>query len=141
MQIRDDIRQMLASEFSFAVSKMEELPHLPMFGELLFYYSAFFGAINRAVNLEWNRELVLLHFIMQFSHAEMNAIVERRQLHFLDEMLPQHLTDVCKQIAQIFSTNTMTPDNLYPLIARITELSYSTTGNGRYNLRKGNLVL
>ena len=141
MKIRDDIRLVLADEFEFALSKMRELPSLPDFGQVLFYYSAFAGALNRALNLQWNRDLALLHFVMQFSYNEINIAVDLGRLHLIDDTLHQHLLEVCKNISQLFRDDLVTPETLYPLVARITELSYSTTGNGRYNLQKGNLVL
>lgn len=139
MAIRDDIRILLADEFEFALKKMRGLSH--DLGQMLFYYSAFAGALNRALNLQWNRDLALLHFVMQFSHNEINVVVDLGRLPPMDDKLPQHLLEVCETISRLFRNDAVTPENLYPPIARLTELSYSTTGNGRYNLQKGNLVL
>ena len=139
MELRDDIRQTLATEFNFAVGKMEQSQQAHL--ELLYYYSAFFGAINRALNLEWNRELVLCHLVMNSSYKDMQVAVEQKILNFVPPALPEILTNVCKEIARLFDTNTMTTENLYPLLARIAELSYATTGNGYYNIMKGNLRL
>lgn len=141
MKIRDDIRLMLADEFEFALSKMRELPSLPDFGQMLFYYSAFAGALNRALNMQWHRDLALLHFVIQFSYNEINSIVGRGGLNLIDDRLHQRLLVVCETIGKHFQDDTVTPETLYPLVARLTELSYSTTGNGQYNMQKGNLVL
>lgn len=139
MELRDDIRQTLAAEFNFAVGKMEQSQQASF--DLLYYYSAFFGAIQRALNLEWNRELALCHMIMNSSYKEMQAAVEQQMINFVPPTLPENLTNSCKEIARLFDTNTMTPENLYPLLAKIAELSYATTGNGHYNIMKGNLRL
>ncbi|MCY3954719.1 MAG: hypothetical protein OXF47_01835 [Nitrospira sp.] len=139
MELREDIRETLASEFNFAVGKMEQSQQEAL--ELLYYYSAFFGAVHRALNVEWNRELALCHLVMNSSYKEMQIAVEQRILNFVPPNMPEILTNACKEIARLFETNTITTENLYPLLAKIAELSYATTGNGHYNVMKGNLKL
>ena len=137
MELRDDIRQTLAKEFQFAVSKMEQTQE--SFADFLYYYSAIYGAVNRAFNVTWDRELSLLYMVTHYSYREMHGLLDVGRHKWLPPEVPGQLTNACKELTQLFVENTLTRENLYPLLARISELSYATTGNGFYNLDKGNL--
>lgn len=137
MELRDDIRQTLAEEFQFAVSNMEKSQE--SFADFLYYYSAFYGALTRALNLKWDRELSLLYMVTHYSYIEMHGLIDTGRHKWLPPEVPGHLTNACKEIAQLFVENTLTREKLHPLLAKISELSYATTGNGFYNLAKGNL--
>ena len=139
MELRDDIRHTLAKEFEFAVSKMEQSQG--SFADFLYYYSAFYGALNRAFNLTWDRELSLLYMVTHYSYREMHGLIDVGRHKWLPPEVPGHLTSACKELARLFAENTLTRENLYPVLARISEVSYATTGNGFYNLDKGNLRL
>lgn len=142
MQLREDIRQTLAGEFTFAADQMYGAGEVL---ELTYYYSAFYGAIQRALNLEWNRDLALLHSVFQHSHREINELAEAmargQRIWSIPQNLAEELTKACGELARLFVTNNLDMANIYPILARLAELSYSTTGNGRYNFARGNLKL
>lgn len=142
MQLRDDIQQTLASEFSFASDMMDKAGDLV---EMLYYYSAFYGAVFRAINLEWNGELALLHLLLQSSHREINQLAEGlvrgQKLFATPPELPKELVKSCTELADMFEAGKTDTDTLYPIFVRIAELSYASTGNGRYNWVRGNLKL
>lgn len=142
MQLRDDIRQTLATEFAFASSKMDASGDLL---EMLYYYSALYGAANRALNLEWNRELALVHATLQYTYQEMNALAEGlsrgQKLFSPPDELPKELPKSCTELAELFKSGQTDMAHIYPILGRLAELAYATTGNGRYNYAKGNLKL
>ena len=142
MQLRDDIRQTLAVEFTFAANQMNKAADIL---ELVYFYSAFYGAVNRALNLEWDSELALLHAVLLHSHQEIdqlaNGLSRGQRFYGTPDNLPEELTRACRELANRFTANALDMEKIYPILARLAELSYSTTGNGRYNFARGNLKL
>lgn len=140
MQLREDIRQTLAGEFSFAAQRMADVPDLQT---KLFYFSAFYGALNRALNMEWSDELALVYLVLNSAHQQINSMVMAaatgQRLVGLSKEFPQALTNTCTEIAAMFAADRTDMTTLYPLLSRIAELSYATTGNGRYIYLKGNI--
>jgi len=138
MQVREDIRQTLASEFSFAGQQMADAPDLRA---KLFFFSAFYGAVNRALNLEWSDELALMHLVLHAAHQQLNAMMagatQGQPAIGIPAELPKALAQTCAEIATMFAAGKTDATILYPLLARIAELAYATTGNGRYMYLKG----
>ena len=142
MQLREDIRQTLADEFSFASDQMDKAGDLQ---EMLYYYSAFYGAAFRALNLEWDRELALVHLVLQSSHRDLTQLTAGlsggQRLFAIPPEITKELTKSCTELAYLFGSGQTDMATMSPLLARIAEISYASTGNGRYNYVRGNLKL
>ena len=140
MQLREDIHQTLASEFVFAAQQMDDAAS---FKTKLFFFSAFYGALNRALNLTWSDELALMHLVMSSAHQQITSMVTAatagQELVGVSEDFSEALTHTCTEIATIFVADQIDIATLYPLLARIAKLAYATTGNGRYLYLKGHL--
>lgn len=132
-----ELRQRLAKEYRYAATKMQEVaPERKMF-----YFSVLFGEAQRTLNIEWDRDLVLLHNVTQYSYNQINA-----QMPFLGTTLPvkvstiyEKLTEATSDIATCFEKeeNETSKEEFYQILGRIAEIAYVTVGNGSYLYEKG----
>ncbi|MBI2917455.1 MAG: hypothetical protein HYY01_05615 [Chloroflexi bacterium] len=136
-----DLQQRLASEFRFAADKVAEAPNLPA---KLYFFSALFGETNRIMNQSWNAELALLHMVLLSAHREINgrltgAAADLNRAVGLPERLPEALTEISRNLADLFEEETIGVPELHTLLARVAELGYTCTGNGQYLYLKGQI--
>lgn len=136
MQLPKAIQQRLAKEFSFAAAKMSEAPDL---SRKLYFFSVFFGEANRAMNQSWRAELALLDMVAQATYMTIQAQMMAPVPVELPRRLPDELTIAAQGLASLFEEPEINSDNLCTLLARIAELSYVSTGNGRFLFLKGDI--
>jgi len=142
MQLPADIRQTLANEFRFATQQMADAPN---FQAQLYLFSALYGAAFRALNLAWSDELALMHLVLRSAHQEIVPLAEGlgmgQRVFGVPPEIPQALTQVCTELATALEADRTDAATLYPLLARVAEISYATTGNGRYIYLKGQITI
>jgi hypothetical protein len=137
--MRKEYRQRLAKEYRYAVTKMQEAQP----ARKLFYFSVFFGEALRVLNLEWNRDLVLIYTVTQHAHTQINATI---QAPGLGQVLPIDWTKVFEKLTQIAddlaayyekAENDDNREEMYQTLGRLAEIAYMVSGNGSYLYEKG----
>ena len=142
MQLSKDLHDRLAAEFRFAADKMGESED-PR--RKLYFFSAFYGEIGRILNWTWDRDLALMHMVLQNTYQQIHA---RTQLSAtgadrairLSGVFYEALTMAANDLAEYVEKEDGDQD-LRQLLGRFSELSYFTTGNGQYLFEKGVLRL
>jgi hypothetical protein len=138
------IREEIAAEFRFAADKMVEAPDLATKSYL---YSAFFGEINRVLNRSWNRELALVHSVLQTSQQTIkgridSAIVGGNVGLGLPAGFPEAWDKLADDFAKLFEgSDPIEEKRLLAVLSRASELAYTVTGNGYYVYLKGAIHL
>ncbi len=138
-----EVHQRIASEFRFAASKMAEAPDL---STKTYYFSAFYGELQRALNYDWSDELSLVHMILQTSHQTIKGRIDLAIAGVepglgLPSEFAQAYTRFASDMASLFERPEIDEAALYRLLARAAALNYSVTGNGYYLYLKGVLSL
>lgn len=135
--MREDVRKHIAEEAKYAVTKMQEVKETK---RKLFYFSVFFGEAQRLLNLEWSTELVLIHTITQHVYGELNAA----QMNLADQTISLNWTVILNRLSEISSElvaylnkKERDTNELYNILGRFAEISYSVSGNGSYLLERG----
>ena len=140
--MREELRLRLAAECRYAVTKMREAPDV---SKKMFYFSAFFGEAQRLLNLEWDRNVVLIFIVTQQAYTQINT-----QLPFLGSVLPIKLETVFEELTKNAEGLTAYlekdpkragEDELCQILARFAEITYATQGNGSYLYERGKLKL
>ena len=135
MKISEAIRQSIIEDFDFALSKMKATEDK---GELLFYFSAFYGAVNRALNFEYDQDLVFAHLVLKNTHETMfgryKAITVGND-HNVPLFEDQFLSLV--KLSTDFRDKIASSKSADAVLKKMAVLSYSTTGNGYYLFSKG----
>ena len=138
--MREELRQRLANEYSYAVTKMRETPQAI---QKLFYFSVLFGEAQRILNLEWSSELALIHLVTRYVHTQVNNTL---QTPGLAQTLPVDWTAVINKLIQVSSDlatyfeksgNKGNKEELCRILEGFAEVEYAVSGNGSYLYEKG----
>lgn len=137
MRLPPDVQERLATEYRFVATKMRE-ENDPF--RKVYFFSALFTEISRILNWYWDRDLVLLHWVLQGTHANLSARVQPtsagRNLA-LATLLLEPLTQVAEGLATHMARGGKDDNRLYELIGRVAEIGYLSTQHGGYVMEKG----
>jgi len=136
MHVPEPIRKRLHSEFVFAADSMAATLDLP---EKLYFFTALFAEVNRAMNQHWDAELALIHLVLSGAHRDMLGRVS--QASPVPRELPGAITRVAGDLAQLFESPRQDTAKIHELLARVAEIAYTATGNGYYLYLKGTVRL
>jgi hypothetical protein len=138
-RLPEALRARLAKEFRFAATKMVDAPDL---AAKLYFFSAFFGELNRAFNQLWSPELGLAHSVLKDMHQQ---ITGRLSMLIpgtgIPPELPGALDRIADELATLFGSKQIDDAQLCQILARAAELGYVATGNGYYLYLKGQIKL
>ena len=132
MQLSRNLDEYLVSELRTVAIKMRQDEQNAR--TALFWYSAAYGAALRALNIEYQRELVLLHLVLNSTHSEINA-----RLHAQDQVVsvPADLFGNLADLVETLANRIQANESYVDVLESIAALSYTTTGNGFYLSQTG----
>lgn len=135
MKISDAIRENIIADFDFALSKMKATEDK---GQILFFFSAFYGAVSRALNFEYDQDLVFAHLILKATHETLMGRFKALStgqdvtVPLFEEQFAM-LINLSKEFRDKIASN----KSADAVLKKMSVLSYSTTGNGYYLFCKG----
>jgi hypothetical protein len=141
--MRIELEQRIANEYRYASKKMQETTS-PQ--KKLFYFSVLFGEAQRVLNIEWDRDLVLVFSVSNFVFTQVSASIQGPQM----ALLPINWGLICEKLTQAtldLATYYEKPDQkrskneLVQILGRLSEIAYAVSGNGSYLLEKGAMSL
>jgi len=136
MNLSKDMNKRLVTEIRNAVKQMAATKNAT---EKAYYFSAVHGMANRIMNLEFDPELVFVHFVMNGTHvALLQALVQSSQGQSMTT-LPPKLFDGLQDALSLLADSIESGERTYSILERIANLAYSTSGNGYYMFLKGML--
>ncbi|MDO8749819.1 MAG: hypothetical protein Q7K03_01560 [Dehalococcoidia bacterium] len=142
MQLPKELHARVANEFRFVADRMRDTKD--PFGKV-FLLSAFYGEAGRILNQHWDKDLALIHLVIQQVQQQINArlqlIVSGGERNVkLDNAYFDALTQAADALAS-YVEHDGNESELCGIVGRFAELSYITTGNGYYLLGKGQIRL
>ena len=133
------LQKRLADEFRFAADNMAATPDL---ATKLYFFSAFYGELNRALNQSWAPELALSHLVLKEVHQQVNGRISVPAAGTgIPKGFPEALDQVASLLADLFGTKQIDDAQLQQVLARAAELGYAVTGNGYYLYLKGQIKI
>jgi transaldolase len=109
--------------------------------EKMFFFSAIFGMANRIMNLEYDPELAFLHHVTLAAYSTINTnlavMAQGQTVITLPPNVFDKLQDTLNNLAKYIEEGKQT----YPVLEVISNLAYSTSGNGYYLFLKGVLTI
>ena len=136
------IHENLRDEFKFAASKVAEATTV---SAKAFYFSAFFGQTGRQLNMHWDADLALLWSVVQHASNAINGRLATASGEYPTAGFPEGfleaIDEVSTELAGAFEGDEIDVPRLYAALARTSELTYLTTGNGIYLYEKGFIKL
>ena len=139
MNISENGKKELISEISFVLKNMKNTKNT---SEKMFFFSAVYAMAQRIMNFEYDSELLFLYQVLQLAYQTINARVTTIQSGAevavnIPENLFTNLENYLQELSEVIEDNKST----CPVLQKIINLSYVTTGNGYYLYLKGMLKL
>jgi len=131
--------RLFIDELNFVLQNMRTTDK-PM--EKLYFFSAIYSVANRIFNIEFHSELVFIHNIFQAAYNQINAnLTQVLQGQGIAIGIPSDVFVGLEVATEELITRISNNQEIYPVLQKISELAYSTTGNGRYLHFKGVLTI
>lgn len=133
MQLPDDLRTRLASQYEYAATHMRDAED-PR--QKLWFYTVFYGESTRVMNMHWDAQLALIHGITQLTFGvidqRITALAKGQEPNIsLPANFMDALTDAADDLTAYVRDNG-SDEELLRILSRLYELSYVSTGNGFY---------
>lgn len=139
MTITEEHRKAISDEFKAVSNLMRQEQDVL---RKTFYFSGAHAVIQRVLNLEFEPSLILLHTVLQGVYTALNirlqAIMQgQERIIEIPDVALSRLADYLEELGDSIRQN---KDIIQPLM-KISQVGYSTTGNGYYLYKKGVLKL
>lgn len=138
MIISEENKERIVEEIRFIIEKMKSSADM---NENLYYLSGIHTIINRIFNIEFDRHLVFIHFVLLNSYGIIrNAVEIARQGKpplVINSKFFSKLIDLLEDLANTIKEDKTT----FEVLEKISILTYTITGNGFFLQEKGiNLI-
>ena len=140
MEIQQQLREYIANEFHHVSKGINDT--IGDMSAMVYNFSACHSAISRALNIEFDVDLVLLHTVFNgcysliANRATMISQNAERPVPFLPQV-PEKLAGIVEEFAVRFHENR----DVLDLLPSLTTLCYVTTGNGYFLYQTGRLKI
>jgi len=107
----------------------------------MFFFSAVFGIVNRIMNIECDPELVFVHQVINAAYNTINTNLIMATQGQSTPTIPPPVFDKLQEVLEDLAICIEEGKKTYPILQRISNLAYSTSGNGYYLFLKGLLKI
>ncbi len=139
MELSNQFKDLIVKEINFAVKNIDNSDD-PL--EKLYYFSAIHGVINRVLNIEYHSDLVVAFIILQTTSETLKMTFQGLRQ---GDTSPLRITDVhfnkLSSLSKKLSTRIKKDEDFTDILNEFVILTYSTTGNGHYLMKKGFLKI
>lgn len=135
MNLSDNMRKLLTEEIDFIVKRMKESKDP---ARKLYFFSAVHGMAFRIMNIEFDPELAFIQYVINAAYNTINGrlgMISAGQGRGIG--IPEKLFDSLEIALEEMLAKIERGETTYPVLERISNLAYSTTGNGYYLYLKG----
>jgi hypothetical protein len=138
MNLKETLTERIIEEIDFAIKSIEEQTENPF--KQLYFFSIPPGAFVRAANFEYDRTWIFAHFVLQSAYQTVqqrfDQIAKQADRHTdLDGTLMESLNAELVKLRD----HMVNGEEFTPVLERISEIAYSTTGNGNYQKARGRI--
>ena len=134
MKLKAEHKKAVMEELEYAARMMREVQTLD---EKLFYFSSTYGVLSKVFNTEFNSQLVFMHLVLTTSHATILARIQAMRAGDNTIMLKEDFFEKLANTVDELINQIKSGKDVYNVLEKIAVLTYTTTGNGYYLLRKG----
>jgi len=139
MNLSKDMSKLFIDELNFVLQNMKATDKSM---EKMYFFSGIFAVANRIFNIEFHPELVFIHNVVKAAHDEIQAnSTNPFQQGRLAFGIPEDIFDRLEATIEEMITRISSDQDICSSLQKISNLAYSTTGNGRYLKFKGMLTI
>jgi len=135
MKLSTANKKKLIEEIEFALNSMKaaEDPETK-----LYYFSAVYGVMPRIFNIEYDPNLVFIHFVVNATYNNINSRLKNpEKVVKIPDDLFEKLENTTNELLNTLKQN----KNLYEVLKKFILLAYVTSGNGYYLYQRGLLKI
>lgn len=135
MKISKVNKKSLIDEISFVIEKMKETEEPKT---KLYYFSAVYGIMPRIFNLEFDSDLLCIHFVVSSCYNHLNS-----RLNNPDKViqLPDEIFTKLEETTQELLVAIDKEEDFYEVLKKFTLIGYIAGGNGYYLYQKGQIKI
>ncbi len=134
MNLTEDMQRVFIDEVRTALKHMKQVA-TPQ--EKLFFLSAVYGAAFRIMNIQYDSELAFINHVVSAVYNMMNANLASIKQGQGVNTFPKDVFDKLENALEELVVKIEKGEKTYPVLEAISNLAYSTTGNGYYLYLKG----
>jgi len=138
IKVSEKYNQIICKDLRIVIEKMKSSRDLD---ENVYYFSAAHSIFNRIFNIEFNKHLVFINFILSksFNIVARAVDITKQGKHpiTIDQDFFNELITLLEELVKFIELN----ENAYETLEKITLLVYSITGNGYFLKQKGVKIL
>ena len=135
MNVSKEMQELFANEIDFVLQRMKESNDT---SAKLYFFSGVYACAFRIINIEFDPELAFVHHVLQTAHQQINArITMLQQGQDRAIGLPNKLFARLEEALEEMKARIKQGEETYPALQTISNLAFSTTGNGYYLYSKG----
>ncbi len=138
MNLSPDMQRVFTDEVATAIKHMKSVNTLE---EKLFFLSAVYGAAFRIMNIQFDSELAFIHNVVNAAYSMMQANLASIKQGQGVNTFPKDVFDKLENALEELVVKIEKGGKTYPVLEKISNLAYSTTGNGYYLYLKGMLTV
>ncbi|MFH1087592.1 MAG: hypothetical protein V1737_03285 [Chloroflexota bacterium] len=134
MRLSKTNRLALAREIRTAVDFMGKADKAR---DKMYFFTAVYGVAQRIMNLEFDPELGFVHNVTNAAYNTINTALLMAAQGQSAPTLPANVFDELQKALKDLATHIEEEKQTYTVLERISNLAYSTSGNGYYLFLKG----
>jgi hypothetical protein len=135
MKISKKNKEVIIKEMEYAISKMRSESEEK---NKLYYFSATYGVLQRVFNIEYDDDLLFIHFVLNSTYNGINVRLQNPDpVIKIPENFFSRLEDITEELVEALKSNL----SIYEHLKKIVLLGYVTIGNGYYLYQKGLLKI
>jgi hypothetical protein len=138
MKVKEDHKKVLLEEFEFVSKMMRETPATDT---KLFYFSGIYGALSRIFNLNFDSHLVFIHNVLNSAYSSIMARIAATKGGDSSISLPDDFFDKLSSYLDELAQKIKENKPAYDTLEKISLLTFATTGNGYYLIKRGVIKL
>ena len=137
MNLSPEMKKTFIDEIRFVLKNMR---NTTMAAQKWYFFSAIHAMAQRILNLEYEPELVFILQVFQLTYNMVNArltalsVGQEAGINILDNLFVK-IEDELEKMIDLIEKG----EESYPVLQRLINIAYSTTGNGYYLYLKGML--
>ena len=135
MKISKENKAYFIKEINFAAKEMKAAQS-PV--DKLYFFSVIFGAANRIMNMEFDPELSFVHNVTNAAYLQIQASLFSQE-QMPNTIDPELFTKIANNLEEM-ARNVADGEPTYKVLESISNLAYSTTGNGHYLVLRGKFI-
>ncbi len=137
MNIKKENRKSIIDEIKFSIEKMKDKENDDPKAKL-YYFSAVYAVIHRIFNIDYDDDLVFIHFVLLSTYNNTNARLQNPDpiIKIPDDYFDKLIAATEELLGVIVMDG-----NPYEVLRKFILLAYVTGGNGYYLYKKGLLKI